>query len=144
MSSPRSVPTISWNGAIIRRRRFSSGTSNFRKYYASLGLEAELRRAYESTKDADKLAFTKTYLNEPGWAATLRMVAAHLGNQATSDELPAADIGAFLVNATLPPDAYSRPISRDCAEQRFGRASEHRSGSVFAPSTRLRGAPTGG
>ena len=65
----------------------------FQEYYASLGLEAELRRANESTQDADKLAFAKFYPVEPAWAEPLRIIAGHLGSHATSDDALAAAIG---------------------------------------------------
>ena len=94
---------------------FQFGHQQFQEYYASLGLQAELRRVYESTKDADKLAFANTYLIEPAWAEPLRMIAAYLGNQATSGDAPAAAIAAFLVNAPLPLDAiFAADLARLC------------------------------
>jgi len=86
----------------------------FQEYYASLGLEAELRRAYESGQDADKSAFAKTYLDEPGWAEPLRMIAGQLGNDATLDA-GATDIGAFLIKTALPLDSvFAGDLARLC------------------------------
>jgi hypothetical protein len=86
----------------------------FQEYYASLGLEAELRRAYESGQDADKSAFAKTYLNEPGWAEPLRMIAGQLGSDATLDA-GATDIGAFLIKTALPLDSvFAGDLARLC------------------------------
>jgi hypothetical protein len=94
---------------------FQFGHQQFQEYYASLRLEAELRKANESTQDADKLAFARTYLGEPGWAEPLRMIAGQLGSQATSEGAPATDIGAFLVTATLPLDAvFAADLARLC------------------------------
>lgn len=94
---------------------FQFGHQQFQEYYASLGLEAELQRAYESGHETGKLAFAKTYLNEPGWAEPLRMVAVHLGSLAIPDGAPATGIGAFLVTATLPLDAvFAADLARLC------------------------------
>jgi hypothetical protein len=101
---------------------FQFGHQQFQEYYASLGLEAELRKAYKSTKDADKVAFAKTYLDEPGWAEPLRMIADHLGSQATSDGAPATDIGAFLAKAILPLDAvFAADLARLCGPKVWAR-----------------------
>lgn len=101
---------------------FQFGHQQFQEYYASLGLEAELRKAHESTQDADKLAFARTYLAEPAWAEPLRMIAGHLGSQATSDETPATAIGAFLVRAILPLDVvFAADLARLCGPKVWAR-----------------------
>jgi hypothetical protein len=101
---------------------FQFAHQQFQEYYASLGLEAELRKAYESSQVDDKLAFARTYLDEPGWAEPLRMIAGHLGNLATADGSPATEIGAFLITATLPLDAvFAADLARLCGEKVWAR-----------------------
>lgn len=101
---------------------FQFGHQQFQEHYASLGLEAELRKAYESARDPDRLAFAKTYLDEPGWAEPLRMIAGHLGSLAVSHSSPATDVGAFLITATLPLDAlFAADLARLCGEKVWAR-----------------------
>ena len=101
---------------------FQFGHQQFQEYYASLGLDADLRMAYESSHEADKLAFAKTYLDEPGWAEPLRMIAGHLGSPATDNGAPTTDIGPFLVEATLPLDAvFAADLARLCGPKVWAR-----------------------
>ena len=101
---------------------FQFGHQQFQEYYASLGLEAELRKAHGSVQDADKLAFATTYLVEPAWAEPLRMIAGHLRSQATSEDAPATALAAFLVDATLPLDAvFAADLARLCGPKVWAR-----------------------
>ncbi len=101
---------------------FQFAHQQFQEYYASLGVEAELRKAHGSVQNADKLAFASTYLVEPAWAEPLRMIASHLGSQATSEDAPATAIASFLVKGALPLDAvFAADLARLCGSKVWAR-----------------------
>ncbi|HLG55471.1 MAG TPA: hypothetical protein VI485_09070 [Vicinamibacterales bacterium] len=93
----------------------------FQEYYAALGVRQQLEPLVAPGKDAERLQFTRDYLNEPAWEEPLRMIAEALGvesREATAAADVAVNLAALLVRLALEADlVLAAEVARLCGER---------------------------